>query len=410
MSVGMHHGLGAITEADWQVLVSGEQLEQSKAYLGFREHVEPGDPVLFTVADDSGLRGAVHGAVTTSRTALFSHPWKMLAAGQFLRSDDGSGQVEGHVLARQRELLAAVAGADATDTAWAGITERLGEAFVVRGFDTSEVILRGGLSEAERRASIGSLLQRAQEAVRAGLAGAIALPYVRPGDTELKGLLSEYGFRSGVLTGVSLFDLSAAASYDEFVGALPKRRRRRYRNEQSQFAESGMVLSTVPPTEENLKLIVELEAGNSAKYGGSPDLRALLELRREMAARLGDAVRIPVVEHDGRIIACGIDLVGRNSYYALVYGCDYSVPDRGLAYPNLSFYSPIRFAAEHGIQHVRMGLEAFMPKLIRGARLDLRETWIWTPDRKALDSVGGLLDFLSSRSKTYFESMTADLD
>ena len=393
----LYRSIGDIPADDWRALARG--VDESHAYLTYRERLEPGDPVLVVASDSTGPAAALHGSLTTPRTALFSHPWKMLSGEQFLRltgEADADAGTAGHHQRLLDELLDQSGGPRLEC-----FTARIGEAMVLRGFDTSAALLRPGLSEDARLAAMLTLLRRLQGLVREGAAGAIALPFVHPGDAVARRALAEAGFCAGVLTGASVFDLSGARSYENFLATLPGRRRYRYRKEQQAFASAGMTTRTVM-LEDHLERLADLEANNIERYGGTPDRTRLAAVRAEMAKLLGPALRVPVAEIGGSIIACGIDLVDENSYLVLAYGCDYSVAGHQKAYPQLLCYDPIRFATSHGLTQVRLGFESFQAKLQRGARLETRQTWIWLPSQPAMRSLANLLGFLSARTRTFF--------
>jgi len=390
--------VGDIPADDWRALARG--VDQSRAYLTYRERLEPGDPVLVVIRDSAGPAAALHGSLTTPRTALFSHPWKMLSSDQFLRLS-GEADADREPVRDHQRLLDELLG---PGPRLEGFAARIGEAMVLRGFDTSAALLRSGLSEDAKLVATLILLRRLQGLVREGAAGAIVLPFVHPADALLRRALAETGFCAGVLTGASVFDLSGTRSYEDFVATLPGRRRYRYRKEQQAFASAGMTTRTVM-LEDHLERLADLEANNIERYGGTPDRTRLAAVRAEMAKLLGPAVRVPVAEIDGSIVACGIDLVDENSYLVLAYGCDYSVAEHQKAYPQLLCYDPIRFATSHGLTQVRLGFESFHAKVQRGARLETRETWIWLPSVSAMRPLTSLLAFLSTRTRAFFGSL-----
>ncbi len=422
-------GMSGVSTAAWDVLAP-PGVDHTHAYLTFRERVEPGDPVLAVARDEAGLAAAAHGSWTTPRTALFSHPWKMLASPQFARlaapADPGQPGEPGEpdpAEAEHRLLLHALTQTAPPDgplpdepqpdepqpdeplpdgpATVAALTSALGEVVVAREFDTSTVLLRPGLAPADRSGALAAVLRGLQEVARSRH-GAVALPYVRPDDAELRQALAAAGFRGGTLTAVSVFDL--AGSYEDFVAGLPRRRRRRYRTEPAAFTAAGLRTRTVDLTG-YLNRLVELEAGNAERYGGTPDRARLTGVRTEMARLLGPALRVPVAERDGELVACCVDLTDARSYLGLVYGCDYSVPEHRIAYRQLAFYEPLRWAADHGLAQVRLGFEAFAPKLYRGARLETRQTWLWVPSQSGLAGIGALLDFLSARTEAYLATL-----
>ncbi|MEU9301681.1 GNAT family N-acetyltransferase [Streptomyces sp. NPDC048269] len=409
----LHDSAAHLTTAQWEDLYGSGYADRGHGYALFRERVEAGPSALVTAADGTGWCGALHGAVTTPASALFSHPWKLLTAEQLRRPEEDGGQqaCETHA-ALLRTALGESAGPDglAVPDA-AALTAVLGEAVVFRGFDSTEAGLRDGLDAPARRRTLRALLAHTQDAVRDGLAGAVCLPYVRPQDTDLRAVLAELGFRSAVLTGVSDFDLGGVSSYATYLEALPSRRRRMYRKEEQAVADSALSLG-VWPLDGNVERVVALEARNIAKHGGLPDREALIAARSAMAGLLGDHLRVPVAVRTGagagddELAACGIHMADDDSYCVLMYGADESVSDAGPVYPCLTFYEPLRHAADHGLRTVRLGFEAFSAKLRRGARLSRRETWLWTPDADRLAALHRVMEFLSARTSTHFERLT----
>ena len=422
LTAAVYRGAAAAGDATWNVLAPAG-VGQSQAYLTFRELVEPGAPFLAVASDAAGPAAALHGCLTTAASALFSHPWKMAASDQFARlAEPADGTAA--AAATHRALLGGLGasgrgrpegpdgaggpgGPEGADgPAWPWLTARLGELVVVRGFDESAAILRPGLAgeaaAAATAAAIGVLQGQAGQGN--GAIGGVALPFVHPHDAVLRTALARTGFRRGVLTAVTVFDVGGAASFDDYRARQPKAVRSCYRRDLKAFAGSGMTLRPIA-LGEHLGRLAELEAGNAARHGGTPDLARLAATRAAMGRLLGPSLRVLGVERRGTIVACGIDLVDDESYLGLVYGCDYAEPDLSLAYRQLVAYEPIRFAIGAGLRRVRMGFEAFAPKLYRGARLEARETWIWLADEAARPRLADLLGFLTGRSLGYFGSL-----
>jgi predicted N-acyltransferase len=390
--------LQAIGAAAWKQLNPSARLDHSHEYLCFRECVEPGAPVVATVDDASGLRGAVWGALTAPGSAMFSHPWKLLSDEQFLRAEPDEPGPRDEQVALVRAIARGPAGQGG---GLAGqLHKRIGDALVVRLFDTSELILRPDLSEEGRAEVADSLVAQLQERVAAGLAGAVAFPYVHPADHVLRAALARRGFRWGRVTATSVIELPPVRTYDELIASFSKSLRRRYLKEERALAASGLEVTTVSLAD-HLRRICELEAQTASAHGGTPDLDRTVEVRARMLQYLGAAVRVPAALADGQIVACGIDVTDASDYYGLVYGCDYSVPERSTAYMCIVFYEPIRYCIARGLRRLRMGFEAFEPKLLRGAVVTPRETWVWTPDEEVLDGLSALLEFLTARADSY---------
>jgi hypothetical protein len=394
-SIRVSAGMSQVDALGWDAL-SPRRLDTRRAYLRFREHIEPGTPIVLTSDEGSGPRAGLHGVVTTGNTGLFSHPWKMLTAEQFLRLD-GEGSPE-EVRRSHARRVADVTGRTAdSGPLWAALTDVLGEALVVRGFDSSDVLTRPGIPRAD---AAGSVLAAAQDIVEAGAAGAVVLPFVDPGDGALRIALARAGFRYGIVTGMTRFDVPRVPSYDAWVATLPTRLRRRVRTETTEFREAGFTLSAVR-LPDVLARVVSLEASTASRHGGTPDVERLTAARSALHENLGDKVLTFVAERDGRMVACGVDLADEHTCCVLLYGCDYAEEQLATTYQCVCLYAPLRHAADNGLDEVRLGFEAFVPKLIRGATLEPRETWVWVRDAGRLRALGELLDFLAARTRGY---------
>lgn len=401
-SVRAHHTVAEIDPRDWTPLGGSTPLNTSHAYLEFREHVEPGATVVLTAENEGRLCGALHGSLTTPQTKLFSHPWKMLTDVQFLHAEKDELPELG---ARQTALTSRIASTDRAGGPNAeDFTTALGEAVVIRGFDTSEVLLLKDLDPTRSADVAHSLVAQLRLDVQDGLAGAVVFPFVDPADEVLRHVLTTNGFRSGTLTAITYFDLTPFDSYEAFLAALSRGRRWNFQNEQRRLVKSGYECSTVRLAD-TVRRIAELEAMNAKKYGGDADVLALSDLRLIMAQKLDGAVRVPVAQQGEKIIACGIHLVDDENYQVLMYGCDYTEDDRSTAYQCINFYDPLRYALGRGLRQVRLGMEAFVPKLLRGAQLAERQTWAWSPDAARLDALADLLTFYRECNTTYFQRL-----
>ncbi|MEV5593645.1 GNAT family N-acetyltransferase [Streptomyces sp. NPDC052496] len=390
----------------WDTLTQDLDIDADRGYLRFREYLEPGQNLVVTVRVSGTLRGALHGALTTARTGLASHPWKFIGSESVLRLAEDEPDAEGARRAH-RDLAGSgqAAPADDAEPIWRVLDRRFGSCYVIRGFDSSEVILDPGLDAAAAEHVTGQLVQEARSAALNHGAGAVVFPYVRPGDQLLRGVLAEQGFHSAVTTAASAFHLHGRTTFDAYLEGLPSRRRRRYRQEEQQLLTSGLSTGEIDLVA-NAERIAVLEAQTLAKHGGQPDPEAIRRARTVLAEALPDAVRVPAVHRDGRLIACALHLLGRRSSLFMAYGCDYDVADRGPSYPWSCFYHPIRTAIERGAETVRLGLEGFEAKAQRGATVEEREMWVWVPE-SAAEQPGVLLDFLHARNTAYLRRFTS---
>lgn len=397
-----------IPSADWEELTWEADIDSSRGFLQFREYLEPGDSVLITVGPEGRLRGALRGVMAVPGSGLTSDPWKFVGAQAVLRLGEGESETEAAALRRaQRALVCGATGEEAeTDgeaPLWQLLTRGIGPCLVVREFDRSEILCHPGADAAEAQSVAARLVRTAQtEALERG-AGAVAFPFVSPRDSLLRAVLTEAGFRGGAMTGASWLETGGYGSYEEFLAGLPSRRRRRYRMEEKRLQEASDLTAGEVDLVEHAGRIADLEARTLVKHGGQADAEAIRRARLEIAGRLPDAVRIPAVVQGGRIIACALHLRGRKSVVFMTYGCDYGVEDRGASYPWAAFYYPVRTAIDHGASAVRLGLEGFEAKTRRGATVEARELWVWTPETTALGRLGDLLELVGERNTAYLK-------
>jgi Peptidogalycan biosysnthesis/recognition len=387
--------IGEIRPADWDPLAAGCDLDSGKPYLLFREYLEPGPPFVLAAWRGGQLGGVLHGVVTTPRTGLFSHPWKLLTDDRMLRAD--SPEAGAGLRGQRCDLVRAVTSGE---TGWQGLSGSVGEVIVVRGFDRSRLITRPGAGPGEQEQISAGLLSGAMRAVRAGRAGAIAFPFVDSADSGLRTALAKAGFRCGAIAAASAFDLRGCTSYQAYLARLPARTRARYRREEREFEASGLRAETIS-LRDNAERIVELEAQTITRHGGQPDRAAMLAARHFLGMAMPGSVRVAAVRRAGALLACEITILDAATCCAVSYGCDYTTGQGSIGYHQLCFYDPIAYCCDNGISELRMGFEAVLPKRIRGAVVSPREMWLWAPDPAVRGALGTLLDFLTARTLRY---------
>jgi hypothetical protein len=120
--------------------------------------------------------------------------------------------------------------------------------------------------------------------------------------------------------------------------------------------------------------LVPLLTAQRGKYGHG-DGEAAFRDRLARVSSLGDCVRVVVAEAADRAVgftALVRDPVTRRLVPRL-FAC---APDHPFAYFNLGYYEPVRLAAAWGLSAIALGTTAYRAKLLRGARLRPRETWL----------------------------------
>jgi hypothetical protein len=132
--------------------------------------------------------------------------------------------------------------------------------------------------------------------------------------------------------------------------------------------------------------LVPLLAAHHRKYGHA-GAEASFRDRLARVSSYGDGVRLLVAERAGRALGF-IALVLDRDHGRLVprlFACE---DNDVFAYFNLVFYEPVRVAALWGFGAIALGSTAYRAKLLRGARLQPRSTWLAPLD----ESLRGILE------------------
>lgn len=395
-----------VPAAAWDALAGERDIDQRHAYLRFREHLEPGASAVAVATDESGaVVAALPGTLTCDLTALFSHPWKLLTSDQFLRGDTDEETAD--LRAQRSVLLAPLLGGEPIDPEWKRLSATLGSAYVVRGYDSSEGL---AASDAAGTEALGVAISAAQGLAHQGRVGAVVLPYVRSDDQRLRDLLAEAGFRSAIVTAASEIDTRGATSIDDFLAGVPQRRRYQYRSKMKAFVATGHTATTLDPAAPGtMEAVVAMELSTMARHGSGADPQALAAARRFLARHASHLLRLPAAADDEGAYACGVHLVGQRSYLTLTFGSDYrhGVDVSRNAYHHVTYHDPVAFSCANGISRIRLGFEAFYPKVTHAATVHPRETWFWTPDSGVLDLLAAPFEFLSARSKAHLAQYTS---
>lgn len=398
-----HLGVDSCPAAEWDSIDPAQDLDLSHAYLRFREHLEPGDPFVLTARVGGVLVSGLHGSFAAQTTGLFSDPWKMLTGEQFLRAGDDLAE---RASARDRALALAVGGPDSIVTAEPAdpsdaaeeIAALVGPTLVVRGFDTSDVLTA---PDTDRPAVLTAMLDHLQRRALDDRWGAIVLPYVDPTNVALRTVLAEQGFDPISLTAASEIPIGGA-SYDEHLETLRGTRRQRYRKDERAFAAGGLTPTTLDLTD-RLAHIVAMESATTARNGSSVDGQRLRVARTFLATQMPQHLRVPGVLSGQDPVACGVHLVGRGSYFVLTFGSSYTLEaERQLsAYIQVTYQDPVRHCTQRRLRRLRLGFEAFAPKMARAAQVHPRETWLWFRDSAVRTRMQPLMDLVSDFNHTY---------
>lgn len=155
----------------------------------------------------------------------------------------------------------------------------------------------------------------------------------------------------------------------EYLQALPRDRRKKCRREMRSFADAGVSVSEHGPERLLDGDLVTALHQRYAKYGHSTSLGAVRDRMERAQGLPGVRVLVARERDNGKTIAFKAFVVDRaqRRIVSRFGGC---LPNDVFAYFNVTFYEPIRYAAEHGLTSMTLGTGTYPPKLARGATLE----------------------------------------
>jgi predicted N-acyltransferase len=243
---------------------------------------------------------------------------------------------------------------------------------------SSGVLLASWLSPDERR-RVGAALLNGM-AARAAAWGARAHGFLylnERGLADLRPLLPDFGYVP-FLQSLEVRLPLVGDGFGGYLGALPGERRRTIRKELTAFDASGLrIVRTALPGQE--RTVAPLLANLQRRYGHPADPAALAASFALAAEEVGPKSVLFLLRGDGRTVGFCLCYRWRGRLFARAAGFDYAYPGLRGAYFPLAFYEPLRYAAEHGLREVHLGIESFEAKVHRGGRL-----WpLWSAVRAA---------------------------
>jgi hypothetical protein len=208
------------------------------------------------------------------------------------------------------------------------------------------------------------LVDQAEEVARGWAAESIFFPYVSAEETELRAVLEEAGYARAPALARHVLSCDYP-SYDDYLSALPSRRRVRIRKELRAFAEAGVVTRAQPLDEGNVRTVAELADKLELKYGQEIDPERTLLWFTAIAKNVPTTVF--TAELDGRTFAMSMWLHHGGRMYGFHAGFDYQVGDHLPMYSVVAFHLPIaQGCADPGIDMLEYGISTDQAKLLRG--------------------------------------------
>jgi Acetyltransferase (GNAT) domain len=217
-------------------------------------------------------------------------------------------------------------------------------------------------SDAERRDLLAAVVEAAERA------GAVPVVLHCPDGDPLLGLLPGLGFAVGVTDLYPTVELPGR-SVEDYLAALPKRRRINARHEMRQLEAAGCARVHVGrDAAPHLGTAAELSALAYARRGQHAEAAEVCEIYTRLLDACGDDLLLCVVEAGGQPVASACLVQGATDL--LLYSAGIRLPQaRDVAgYFNAAYYVPIQVAYERGLRRIHLGPTGAETKHHRGAR------------------------------------------
>ncbi|GAC1347587.1 MAG: GNAT family N-acetyltransferase [Acetobacteraceae bacterium] len=143
--------------------------------------------------------------------------------------------------------------------------------------------------------------------------------------------------------------------FDGFLAALSSRKRKSIKRERRDANAAGLRFLTLRGAAIEKRhwdaFFGFYTATVDRKWGSAYLTRSFFPLLSE---RLGDRVVLMMAEHDGRLVAGALNLIGDDALYGRNWGCRGDWP---FLHFELCYYRAIEFAIEHGLARVEAGAQ-----------------------------------------------------
>jgi predicted N-acyltransferase len=237
---------------------------------------------------------------------------------------------------------------------------------------TNDILVRADLAGADRDRVTAALVDAAvQRCAEEALDSALFL-YL---DTQAARRLTRCAGAASVpvfATADAVLDLPGTG-FDDYLAALPYRRRDQVRRESTRFISAGFSIATFP-VEQTWERLAELFGAVQRRYGQGGDAAAWRGLVERQSVRVAADAVILGCRRGGELVGAVLLYGWRDACYVKLVGFDYDRLEGAFEYFNLVYYAVIRYAYAQGLTRVHFGREAFEAKLRRGAQL--RPLWI----------------------------------
>ncbi|MEU9828085.1 peptidogalycan biosysnthesis protein [Micromonospora chersina] len=154
--------------------------------------------------------------------------------------------------------------------------------------------------------------------------------------------------------------------FDDYLAALPKRRRSAIRADRRRFAQAGYEVSG-RRYRDSVTDVVRLGLQTAQKYGGGLDLSAATAMIERQADVLDEVSAILACGRGGRVAGFALLMDHQRSSCVRTAGFDYAEAGDAAEYFELVYYRPIERAYALGRTELWLGPSSYQAKVLRGA-------------------------------------------
>ena len=203
--------------------------------------------------------------------------------------------------------------------------------------------------------------------------------FVADSDERFGAVLRDAGYSPFGVNRYSSLAL-APGGFGAWLGAFPKKKRWKIRDERRRIAEAGFRSRVVPLRDVDLGRLGRLETELLQKYGHVWKPEHSVETFERIASVLGSDAMVSVVERD--FVTAGFVILLRRAgrWSARQVGFDYDMQGNLPLYFETLFYGPVEAATSMGIHRIDFGLGSEEAKVSRGCVAETQRTWVKAAD------------------------------
>jgi hypothetical protein len=358
--VEITHGL----HDDWELLDPSAPLPATAASLRAAEGRVPGEQLTFLIRENGSPVAGLYGTVTTN-----VKPYEMFNLHQVVTGTDSIFPWSDESR-RERAAL----GAGRIPASW--------EPSLIVMYPSYACLPVGPAAEVE--IYVESLVAAAVDWARDAGMRSVAFLYVSAQPNLLSAVLRRTEFYRIPLSYNSILGITGS-TFDDYLRALPAKRRRMIRWERRQL-ESSEITFSLRPLPDCLDDVVRLRCALVRKYRGEVDDQSERQRLLHITKLLSDfEVGVFCAEYRHEVLGFSLFHGHQGVWYPYWTGTDYDHPRHRLVYFETLFYRPIQVAAASGVRAIEYGHGSWPVKRSRGCELVPLDGWVLPLDHELVE-------------------------